>query len=140
MLTELCQELRNWFCTDADKHVGNYVISGGVITPSVGLQDNQYFRIVGSVFNDGVHKYNDVTEQLKDESFHGAIWCMKIPEAILELDRRITTFNESSAGQDSPFTSESFGGYSYTRGTRANGSGITWKETFSGELNRWRKI
>lgn len=140
MLTELCQELRNWFCTDADKHVGDFTISGGVITPSADLQEHQYYRIVGSVFNDGVHMFGDDNERLLDETFHGAIWSMKIPDSVIALSQKIDEYNASDMAKVTPFTSESFGGYSYTRGTRANGTSVTWKDVFSNDLNKWRKI
>ena len=49
MLTELCQELRNWF--DRERHPGTYEITGGVLTAPF-LVSGQYYRIIGSVFND----------------------------------------------------------------------------------------
>ena len=52
MLGELCKELNNWFA--AAIYLGEYDITGGILT---GLEDDlkagQYFRIVGSAFNDG---------------------------------------------------------------------------------------
>ena len=38
----------------------------------------------------------------------------------------------------SPFASESFGGYSYTKITSA--SGISWQSQFRARLNRWKKL
>ena len=68
MLTDLCQELKNWFDRDMPKFFGGFSIHDGDIFTvaangtetsmgSLGLATNQYFRIVGSVFNDGVVKY-----------------------------------------------------------------------------------
>ena len=54
MLTEICQELRNWF--EKSKLYGTYMIVNGSLTVP-GAQNGQYVRIIGSVFNDGVHKY-----------------------------------------------------------------------------------
>lgn len=137
MMTELCQELKNWFAID--KFKGRFTIQNGVLTPSVELVENQYYRIIGSRFNDGVHKYGDVSDVLADEpEFCGYVWTMGVPKAVIDLDARIKEFNASSTV--SPYTSESFGGYSYEKATTETGAGITWKEAFASELNRWRKI
>ena len=56
ILTEICAELRNYFEVPNGRHFGKFEISGGSIAPLDFLQDGQYFRIVGSVFNDGVYQ------------------------------------------------------------------------------------
>lgn len=150
MLTELCQELRNWF--EKDKYFGTFTIEGGQLTDSSMLQDGQYYRIVGSVFNDGVHKYdpnNAEREELYDEVFEGAIWAMAVPPTVIALSEKITAWMGKYGGVNSsamsPYQSESFGGYSYSKGSggssSSGGSSIpTWKSVFADELNRWRKI
>ena len=150
MLTDLCQELRNWF--ERDKYFGAFTIEGGQLADGSMLQDGQYFRIVGSVFNDGVHKYepnNAEREDLHDEVFEGAIWAMAVPPTVIALSEKIKAWNEKYGGVNSsamsPFQSESFGGYSYSKGSGGNssagGSSVpTWKSVFADELNRWRKI
>ena len=55
MLTELCQELRNWF--EREIHFGTFTIEGGQLADSSFLQDGQYFRIVGSTFNEFTFQY-----------------------------------------------------------------------------------
>ena len=141
-LTELCQELRNWF--ERDKFFGTFTIeNGAIIVPDGSLQDGQFFRVIGSVFNDGVHQYG--ANDLSDEVFTGAIWAMAVPPAVIDLSRRIsewvTKYGESVS---SPYSSESFGGYSYVRASGAGQgnatSGPTWQSTFANELNKWRKI
>ena len=48
-LTELCQELRNWF--EREKFFGEFTIeNGAIIVPDGSLQDGQFFRVIGSVF------------------------------------------------------------------------------------------
>ena len=138
MLTEICAELRNYFCTDADKHFGRFEVSGGNIAPLDFLQEGQYFRIVGSVFNDGVHQYP--ASGLTDEVFDGAIWAMRVPLDIVELSTDVQKFVESDAGKPSAFTSESFGGYSYSRATNPDGSPLTWQGAFRSRLNKYRKV
>ena len=134
MLTELCKELKNWFVgSDNDKKIGVFEISGGVIMPPIDLKENQYFRIIGSVFNDGVHKCGDTADVLVDEEFDGAIWLMRVPPEIVTLASKISEY-ESKYGEVTPFTSESFGGYSYSK------KDSNWKDAFSTELNKWRKI
>ena len=145
MLTELCQELRNWF--EREKYFGTFTIEGGQLADGSFLQDGQYFRIVGSVFNDGVYVWPDST--LHDEVFDGAIWAMAVPPTVIALSEKIQEWNEKYGGVNSsamsPFQSESFGGYSYTKSS-GGGSGSTassaptWKSVFASELNKWRKI
>lgn len=143
MLDELCQELKNWFVYyDDDKHIGTFTIQDGDIMPSIDLQENQYYRIVGSVFNDGIHQNND-NDELIDETFTGGIWLMRIPKTFLDLADEIEQWqknmNESDTSK-SPYQSESFGGYSYSKKSGANGNGYSWKDEFSSRLNMWRKV
>jgi hypothetical protein len=138
MLTELCAELRNYFEMPNGRHFGKFTISGGNIAPLDFLQDGQYFRIVGSVFNDGVYKYP--AKSLTDEVFEGAVWAMAVPPTLIALAAEIKGYNDSDAGKPSPFTSESFGGYAYTKATDANGAPIGWQKAFASRLNKWRKL
>lgn len=144
MLTELCQELKNWF--EREIYVGTFSISdGNIIVPEGSLQEGQYFRIIGSVFNDGVHNWP--ADDLTDETFKGAIWAMAVPPSVIDLSERISEW-DSKYGDlvSSPYSSESFGGYSYTKASSgqgsagAGGSGGAWKSVFASELNKWRKI
>ena len=142
MLTELCQELKNWF--DVERKFGEFTIDDGHITVE-GLQEGQYFRIVGSVFNDGVHKFeNGGSNTLTDETFDGAVWLMAVPLAVIDLSKDISDWIENNtAASKSPFKSESFGVYSYSlKSGSSSGSGdfATWENAFSNELNKWRKI
>ena len=137
MLTEICAELRNWFVVPNGVHIQTYTISGGSISPSDFLQDGQYFRIVGSVFNDGVYRYP--AHDLVDETFKGAVWAMAVPPAVVELAAEIEEYNKSDAGKPSSYISENFGGYGYTKATDANGLPVGWRSVFKNELKRWRK-
>lgn len=139
MLTELCQELHNWFNNRDEIQFGAFAIDGGTLSLPF-LVDGQYYRIVGSVFNDGVHQYG--VDVLTDETFTGAIWPMKIPQAVLDLDAKITAWQEANKKVlDSPYQSESWNGYSYSlKSGGTNGGAITWQSNFASEMNRWRKI
>ena len=146
MLTELCHELRNWF--EREKIFGEFTISDGQLnTTGLDLQDGQYFRIIGSVFNDGVHKYEPTAEQpeqLTDEVFEGAIWLMAVPPAIIALSQEIQSWvDKYGEAVNSPYSSESFGGYSYTKasaGKGNNNSSPSWRSAFASELGKWRKL
>ena len=138
MLTEICAELRNWFVVPNGVHIQTYTISGGSIAPLDFLQEGQYFRIIGSVFNDGVHQYP--AADLTDEIFHGAVWAMAVPPTLIALSAEIEEYNKSDAGKASPYISENFGGYGYTKATGSNGKVLTWKSVFADALNRYRKL
>lgn len=149
MLTQLCQYLRNWF--ERDKFYGSFTIADGVLTYADGtalsLLTGQYYRIVGSVFSDGVHRWEDQEETLSEESFVGAVWSMGVPADVLTLAADIQTWAEKYAGADSaamsPFTSESFGGYSYSKnagGAAGTGGGTSWQSVFADRLAPWRKM
>ena len=140
MLEQILDYIHNYF--EVEIIEGDYVISGGGITLDF-LQDGQYFRIFGSVFNDGVHQYpaNDLT----DESFTGVIWAMAVPPAVIALSNEIADWvDKYGAVIDSPYQSESFGGYSYSKLASASGSGSAlatgWRSAFASRLNHWRKI
>lgn len=141
MITEICEHLRNWFTDEA--HDGTFVIENGIVLPFV--KNGQYYRIIGSVFNDGVHRYGDPEDELISETFEGTISPMRLPKAFTDLCGEIEAWQEKNGDvAASPFTSESFGGYSYTKGSGGDsagaGGGITWQKAFRGRLNAWRKI
>ena len=135
-LTNLCAELRNYF--ETKKRFGTFTISDGSLSPSNFLQDGQYYRIVGSVFNDGVHRHP--AHDLTDETFDGAVWAMAVPPAVVELLQKIQEFEAATANAPTNYISESFGGYSYTKATDENGLPAGWRSVFKSELNRWRKL
>lgn len=143
MLTELCAELKNYFLRDRDEdiHYGEYTISGGSIDLPF-LLNGQYFRIVGSVLNDGVYQYP--ADGLADEVFTGAVWSMAVPSSVVDLAADIEAWNEKNADAiNSPYQSESFGGYSYSKGYNSATSGssaVSWQSQFATSLNKWRRL
>ena len=150
MLTELCKELNNWFdeASNGEKRrfFGTFVIENAAIDlTGTGIKSGQYFRIVGSDFNDGVHQY---PENLTDEIFDGAVWLMAITQEDITLASDIEEWKDKFEAIDSPamspYNSESFGGYSYTKVNGSSGAGAentsTWQVQFRSRLNQWRKI
>ena len=144
MLSELCKELKNWFDNGQPKiHELIEIRDGRIINDNFIrlIQDDQYFRIIGSVFNDGVYK-NDEELMLADETFIGGIWLMAIPKDVIKLASDIDAWiDKYSEAVNSPFQSESFGGYSYSKASGSSGSSNpTWQSVFATQLNKWRKI
>lgn len=140
MLETVLIHLKNWFVVPNGVHVGKYTIENGTVQLPF-LQNGQYYRICGSVFNDGLHKYGDESDKLKDEAFCGTIWAMAIPNAVVELSAEIEEWQKKNGDAvASPFSSESFGGYSYTKATdSATGAMATWETVFRARLNPYRK-
>lgn len=147
---EVCQYLKNWF--DKNRYMGEIQIENGALSESYGLLANQYFRIIGSTLNnDGVYQYPITT--LTDETFDGAIWAMSLPRAFIALLNDIEAWKAKFNSLDtqdgkqamSPFNSESFGGYSYSKSNGGTGdtnkdkSG-TWQGVFGARLAPYRKM
>lgn len=153
MLGAICQELNNWFDENPkdgtkNRYFGAFVIKNGSIdlteTP---IKEGQYFRLIGSALNDDVYQYP--TSQLTDEAFDGAVWIMTVPNYVIKLVKDIEAWQEKYGGVDnaamSPFQNESFGGYSYSKGSASSAAGgsssaLTWQAQFASQLNKYRKI
>ena len=142
MLEEILEYLHNWFISPENIKLGTYSIESGYIDLPF-LKIGQYFKINGSDLNDGVYQYP--CTELEDECFYGSIWALSIPKALLDLVAEIEEWQEeygSSTALLSPYQSESFGGYSYTKASSANDSSslVAWTDVFASRLAGWRKI
>lgn len=140
MLEAVLQHLNNWFLVPDGVHAGEFTVQNGQLTLPF-LQTGQYFRVVGSVFNDGLHQYPAV--DLTDETFTGTVWALAVPKAVTDLSGEIEAWQEKNGeAVASPYQSESFGGYSYTKRSAGNDSGTLngWQDAFRGRLNDWRKL
>lgn len=138
-LTALCKEVNNYF--DSERLYGTYTIRDGAFTQGLPLLEGQYFAVFDSVFNDGVHKFGDT--DLTDETFTGSIWALKIPKEFVALCKDITDWETANAAAlNSPYNSESFGGYSYSKASGNNGKSLSYADVgkFASAMNRWRKI
>ena len=143
MLETVLMYLNNWFLVN--RHNGTYTVEGGRITLPF-LLNGQYFRIVGSVLNDGVYQYAGGTALdetgteifLSDETFTGSVWALAIPKSLISTVKEIAAWTEKN-GEGGPYTSESFGGYSYTRATNAQGAAVGWRDVFAARLLPWKK-
>lgn len=139
MLEQLLTHLHNWFVVPGGIHSGTFTIQKGSITLPF-LLDGQYFRICGSLFNDGLHQCG--AGELYDEQFTGEIWALAIPPAVISITKEIEAWQEKNGdAANSPYTSESFGGYSYSKAKDAQtGEGVTWQSVFRSRLHQWRKL
>lgn len=141
LMDEICGYLHNYFVDEI--HEGAFTVSNGSIDLPF-LQAGQYFCVSGSVFNDGVWQYP--ATEMKAETFTGEIWAMKVPAAVVSLASDINDWMEAYADANltSPFTSESFNNYSYTKAQGASADGgyapVTWQNIFASRLSRWRKL
>jgi hypothetical protein len=67
---------------------------------------------------------------------------MAIPKDFLALAKEIEDWQAKYGDVlNSPYTSESFGGYSYSKASGKNGGGaVTWQDAFATRLNLYRRI
>ena len=139
MLEQVLMHLKNWFLVPGGIHEGTYTIEDGGITLPF-LANGQYFRICGSVFNDGLHQYP--ASDLKAETFEGTVWALAVPQAVIDLASEIEAWEKKNGDASvSPYQSESFGGYSYSKATdSASGGAVTWQSAFRSRMNAWRKL
>lgn len=146
MLKELLDYLHNYFAVN--KCFGDFVIADGLLKYADGRElpilDGQYIRIIGSVFNDGVYKcYKDTpVDFVQNEVFNGAIWLLAIPLDVINLSDDISAWRGKYEQIDSPalspYNSESFSGYSYSK-SAPDGKANTWQSVFASRLKGYRK-
>lgn len=141
MLEQVLNFIHNYFIKEVYR--GKFRISNNTFNCDF-LQDGQYYKIIGSVFNDGVHKYSS-DFPLIDEEFIGEIWAMAVPPAVIALADEIADWVDKYGDiMNNPYQSESFGGYSYSKaqGYASSGGGMlsSWQAVFGSRLNHWRKI
>ena len=145
MLSEVCAYLRNYFYY-GEPMIGKIEIANGALIEPYGLKVNQYFRIVGSMSNDGVYQYPLTT--LKDEVFDGAIRGMAVPPDLIALIAEMEAWKADKTNAyalNSPYQSESKADYSYTLKSGTDSSGKNSGASalinqFAGRLSRWRKL
>ena len=138
MLEEVLTYIHNWFRRTA--YLNDWEVSDGSLDLPF-LKEGQYYRILGSTFNDGLHQH---PATLTDESFHGEIWSLAIPQQIIDLSNEIDDWKSKNGdAADSPYQSESFGGYSYSKGSRSDTDAELlsgWQAAFNSRLIPWRKL
>jgi hypothetical protein len=134
MIGQIMKHINNYFITDKCVEDNFHIAEGALALPFA--KDGQYVLIEGSILNDGVYLYP--LSGLQDEDFHGFVTILAPPNAFVSLVGEIEAYQTASVA--SPYVSESFGGYSYTKATNANGNVASWQDAFRGKLNMWRKV
>jgi len=141
ILTQICGELNNWFTDrNASAAYGTYEIKNGTL-PLDHITEGQCVRIVGSIFNDGVHMYPFY--DLQDETFTGAVMPMRIPPEVMQIAAEVQRIEAEGgfANAVTLYISESFGGYSRTCATDGNGVPLSFiKLLVNQRLEKWRKM
>lgn len=144
LLEQVLWHIHNWF--PRESVTAGCTIADGALPASVAerLLDGQWYRIEGSYLNDGLHQHP--AEDLSDETFDGTITMLAIPKALLSVVDEIAAWQEANGDAlNSPYTSESFGGYSYSiKGgltAETSSQGLSgWRLAFKDNLNPWRKM
>lgn len=137
-LNKICREVKNWFETPSQR-LATYAITGGNIADLDFIKDGQYYRVIGSIFNDGVHRKGDVDDVLQDEIFRGVVVGMSVPPEVIALTEEVKAYIEDDANAPTAITSESVGGHSVSRAVK-DGVPILWTDIFSKSLAPWRKM
>ena len=109
-INDFCEEVNNYF--EQTRIFGEFEIANGNIDLNrYGIQEGQYIRVVGSVFNDGVYQYPIPPEnELVDEKFDGAIWVMAVPSSVITQIEEVNQWEATNQSTlNSPYQSESFG-------------------------------
>lgn len=140
MLGQVLDYIHNYFVRNVI--YGTFEVVDGAMSVD-GLLDGQYYIVKGSIFNDGLHRYPST--DLVDEVFNGEISAMAVPPDLLALVQEIQAWADKYGDvMSSPYSSESFGGYSYSKrsGSSPNSQeGVFgWQDVFRSRLNKWRKI
>ena len=169
MLTEICQYLHNYF--DYERFIGEIMIvarqdglypsdeltPGDEVLPSadvpakvycngveIEISDGQYFALFRQRIPLGVFQLSELTE---NKTFAGSVWLMDVPKAIKSADTWAETWKAKNMAADSMsnsgFQSESFGGYSYNKGTNQSGkagASIFDNAQFAAMLAPYRKL
>ena len=116
---------------------GEFTISGGVLSGAEFLLDGQYYLIEGSALNDGLHLHP--ADDLVDEAFAGEVWGLSVPKAFVGLVEEIEGWQQKHPVTG--YTSESFGGYSYSLPTNSvTGQAAQWQDVFRARLNPYRRL
>lgn len=144
MLTEICQYLHNYF--DYERHYGDISIIGQSVFcdgKEIDIESGQYFALFRNRIPLGVFQKSELT----DKSFTGSVWLMDVPKAITDADAWAETWkaNNMAAGSEanSVYQSESFGGYSYSKGNNSKGkvgASIFDNAQFAAMLAPYRKL
>jgi hypothetical protein len=154
-LKEMLDYIHNYFVMDV--YEGKIKIENHQIDNSkIELFNGQYFMVKGSIFNDGIWRYDENLnidlnkdendDYLTDEEFEGEIYLLAIPRDVLAICEEIKGWEAKNQDTlNGIYQSESFGGYSYSlKSGKSNKNGsnesLSWKDVFGSRLKAYRKL
>lgn len=144
MLEELLTYLNNWFVVC--RYRGVVTMKGDRLTAPTAFvnkwaQPGDYFRIRGSGSNDGFYQQPKTEEEATEEAesefetFPALVEALLIPAQLVQLAKEMEEWRaKNGAASAGPYASESFGGYSYTRATKSDGSVWSVYDAFADRL------
>lgn len=154
-LKEMLDYIHNYFVMDV--YEGKIKIENHQIDNSkIELFNGQYFMIKGSIFNDGIWRYDENLnidlnkdendDYLTDEEFEGEIYLLAIPRDVIAICDEIKDWEEKNQDTlNGIYQSESFGGYSYSlksgkSNTNGSSESLSWRDVFGNRLKAYRKL
>lgn len=145
LIEQVMLHLHNRF--DAGSHKAKVKAEGGSASGLGSVPDGAWYWVDGTTFNDGLHRQG--VSDWTDEEAACTVTVCAVPKALLCVVSDIAEWREANRAASlkaaaSPYTSESFDGYSYSlRGDLAGSDGSSlsdWQAQFASRLNPWRKI
>ena len=165
-IESLCAETRNWF-TD-EPVVSDYTIEGGGLSLPF-LSIGQFFRIVGSKFNDGLYIYGPEGKVYHEvewkEPYDAAKTWDSVPKVVWKETAGFALADETFHGAIWPMSvpsafiklAEEVMEYNksdiskpsvlvsesfggYSYTKNSNNTDATWQNAFKSKLRRWRKV
>lgn len=132
------RQVRNYF--EGEPLTGEFSIRGNGLSPA---PDAPWVAVRGSKYHDGVFELmgdymQGLRDDLPDETFEGAVYPLYPPDDFLMLCKDIAAYDEKNPVGAK--MSESFGHYSYTRGTNGNGGAVDWKAAYADQLIPYRRM
>lgn len=134
------RRVKNFFTRRGEQpYSGEISITGNVLTPAPSAL---WVAIRGSLYHDGVYQcvngyLQGVPEGRPDETFVGVVWQLYPPDDFLALCEEINSYDQKNPV--GAYQSESFGDYSYTRGTGSGGV-MTWEQAYASALAPYRRM
>lgn len=137
-IERVMRRVRNYFQRGYTE--GTFAITGNVLSPAPSAP---WVKISGSAYHDGVYEccsgyLQGVPEGRQDETFTGVVWMLYPPDDFLALCEEIRDYDQKNPV--GALQSETFGDYSYNRGSGANGGTMSWETAFAAHLAPYRRM
>lgn len=143
MMEEILSTINNYFYRFGE--IQRFKIENNKIEVKGQYFTDEYVKIEGSLFNDGVHKIINVVDgnkielsALKNEEFTGAILALAIPKMIIDLENEFVNYRKEN--KPTNVQSESFGNYSYSKVLNKDGTIAGFLDIHKSDLKQFRKL